>query len=338
MTPEPRILDSGTQVLIANIPEPWKFTCTEEELYPTKKIGGSYLLLDKTYLCMCSILVGRFRIHGSITACKNMTGHMIRMSYTVNQAVLLYYPRMLPKIDRTRDINLGKPIQNHFRLPRIEQASRKDVLLQKSSLSSAPLQRLVTALEHNYTLIRTQADKALLEEKESQGILSMTSLWLILITISLIIILAIVYKVAIMRLALKMKTKTMACLVTAANKYRGIELLRKFRKNDVQQEIEMSEIGNSGEFVNPSMVHDTLPREGHPPTAPPRVVEPITHYAAPPIPTLRGRMDRNLTEDRTGSARIYPKLPGEDSEKVYLCRKCHRLNSQRPCENCIISS
>ena len=55
---DPVVLDSGSQLLLANMPTPWTFFCTHEDQIPNDIQGAKYALIQKSDLCICSITAG----------------------------------------------------------------------------------------------------------------------------------------------------------------------------------------------------------------------------------------------------------------------------------------
>ena len=56
--PEPQILDSGEQLILSNLPSPWIIRCEQREQIPNTSQGGTYVIINKSDLCECSIFAG----------------------------------------------------------------------------------------------------------------------------------------------------------------------------------------------------------------------------------------------------------------------------------------
>ena len=63
------MLDSGSQLLLANMPTPWTFFCTHEDQIPNDIQGAKYALIQKSDLCLCSITAGSLYLHENIGSC-----------------------------------------------------------------------------------------------------------------------------------------------------------------------------------------------------------------------------------------------------------------------------
>ena len=73
LIPEPTALDSGSKLLLANLPLPWTFFCTHEKQIPNDIEGASYVMLEKSDLCLCSITAGSLYLHENIVSCSHKT-------------------------------------------------------------------------------------------------------------------------------------------------------------------------------------------------------------------------------------------------------------------------
>ena len=161
ITPEPTILDSGKDLLLANVPQPWTVICTHERHVPRISKTDTYLLIQKSSLCQCSIHASTYFIHENIGSCdKNHTNRPLQLTYTVNQAALIYYPEMSTNLELTRDIELQNPSRIQFATPKLNKIFNKDVL-HRTQLGPSHLKDIVPLIEKNNALWKSQADKAL---------------------------------------------------------------------------------------------------------------------------------------------------------------------------------
>jgi hypothetical protein len=338
--PEPRILDSGGTVLLANVPNQWRFNCPGDGLGPRDKIGGKYVMIDKSNLCMCEIEVGKFRIKGSITNCK--TGDMrgrFKLTYTINQAVLLNFPKEAPGIDRRQDILLSKPHNGSFKLPPIESTHNMDVL-EHSKLTTAPLEKVIRALRQNYTLMRTKADKALLLEDEDEeslwdSIFNVKTLIIVVLILVILALLACFYRTALLRMFMGGRELLVRGLVKRydpdkgkAWKNRAIKrIVPKERLPGSTENIEMTSIPTVQDRVlpDPGGASGTMSFSVPPERVAMLMTVPPTVPKVPVAPPKPAR--------RKSKEKLYPSL--QEDMKLYYCPRCHNAGSQHPCPVCV---
>ncbi len=106
LSPSPQILDSGMEILVANVPIPWTFHCAHETQVPPGTTGGVYVLIPKKSMCQCSISVGQYYIPENIVSCDNSSSQL-KLHFTVNQAAIGYMPNV--SMDLSKDIRLDNP-------------------------------------------------------------------------------------------------------------------------------------------------------------------------------------------------------------------------------------
>ena len=89
--PEPQILDSGEQLILSNLPSPWIIRCEQREQIPNTSQGGSYVIINKSDLCECSIFAGDpvWKIERNIAHCQD-TQKALSVYFTYNMAVMIY--------------------------------------------------------------------------------------------------------------------------------------------------------------------------------------------------------------------------------------------------------
>ena len=350
--PEPTIFDSGKHVLLANVPSDWEFDCLREKAIPPNKVGGTYIMIEKKQLCLCDIILGKMKLHGSINSCGNVTGGVFELTYTVNQAVLLNFPESGPKVDLRKDIMLKIPHNGTFRLPKIETAKRQGIL-EKPELTSAPLESLVKALKHNYTLARSEADKALLDlgEEESMSIwewIFAKRAW-ILLALGLAVIIAgiILYKCGLKKLLLGILGPAKLKVLGMYGSYgptRGQwfdqirKRIRRTKPTRMEEEeapgIEMNPMGDQTEA--PDNMESNV--SYHPAE---RVASAqLRERAMEPLPTAP-QVELRAGEEM--EIRPYPgpvphirKRPGQlyPKPKLYWCMGCKNTNTLYPCPVC----
>ena len=88
--PEPAILDAGNYLLLGNLPLPWTIICNHNDQIPNPIQGSSYVIVDKSDLCQCSISAGTWYIQENIVYCTDKVDTKIDLYYTVNMAVIIY--------------------------------------------------------------------------------------------------------------------------------------------------------------------------------------------------------------------------------------------------------
>ena len=90
LNPEPAILDAGNYLLLGNLPLPWTIICNHNDQIPNPIQGSSYVIVDKSDLCQCSISAGTWYIQENIVYCTDKVDTKIDLYYTVNMAVMIY--------------------------------------------------------------------------------------------------------------------------------------------------------------------------------------------------------------------------------------------------------
>ena len=88
--PRPQILDGGNEVLIANCPVPWTFSCKHGQHIPTDVVAAPYITLHKSALCRCSVAIGPYVLRELLTTCpaEGRPGSTeVKTGVSVNQAV-----------------------------------------------------------------------------------------------------------------------------------------------------------------------------------------------------------------------------------------------------------
>ena len=99
LTPEPRVLDAGDYLLLAELPIPWTFFCTKERQIPNPTEGSPYIIIKRTQLCLCSISAGCYYLQENIVSCEDENVDL-HMYYTVNMAVVNYFGTQIPEIEQ----------------------------------------------------------------------------------------------------------------------------------------------------------------------------------------------------------------------------------------------
>jgi hypothetical protein len=241
LIPPARLLDSGTEVLLSNIPLPWTFYCAQERKVPNTIVGGSYVKILKESLCQCSIGAGQYYIYENIASCPNNTSSRLKLTYTVNQAVLPHLSHLPPGLDLNSDIEGDLPFDLKARIPRIYEAKSPDVLPQKVQVPGTALRAIIPAIKSNLVVYKTKGDKALHLDDDKTS-----SFWTVLRWIIAALVLGILLLLPLIYCQGSMKMKTY--VLKKLGRRRKSSMLPRFsfrvrRKRSIPEEpgIEMHE-------------------------------------------------------------------------------------------------
>ena len=130
LDPLPEILDSGSQILLSNVPRPWMLKCENGEQIPAFIQGGPYIIMDKSDLCECSIYAGQpvWKIEQNIVHC-NASDTKLNLKYTVNLAVMIYqFKKELDNSSLTSLTLLSKPLDLDPIEPKSIKVTEDDIL------------------------------------------------------------------------------------------------------------------------------------------------------------------------------------------------------------------
>ena len=161
LNPDPVVLDSGSQLLLANMPTPWTFFCTHENQIPTDIQGAKYALIQKLDLCLCSITARSLYLHEYIGSCEDKRNNNVKMTlyFMINQAAYLYFPGLVPDLNLKLDVILEKPRKNNLAKVQLITAEDKNVLQHKPR--PMMLQSAMKSIRQNQTMFNSKGDKAL---------------------------------------------------------------------------------------------------------------------------------------------------------------------------------
>ena len=163
LIPEPTVLDSGSKLLLANLPLPWTFFCTHEKQIPNDIEGASYVMLDKSYLCLCSITAGSLYLHENIVSCshKNTSDSLqMRLKYTINKALMIFFPALIPDQDLKLDIIFSKPREIDIANPESTIAHDSDIVHPENNKAISLSEAVHNIISHQEQYL-SKADKAL---------------------------------------------------------------------------------------------------------------------------------------------------------------------------------
>ena len=195
LNPDPVVLDSGSQLLLANMPTPWTFFCIHEDQIPNDIQGAKYALIQKSDLCLCSITAGSLYLHENIGSCADKKNSHVKMNlyFTINQAAYLYFPEMVPDLNLKFDVILNKARKSTLTNVQLLTAEDTDVVKHKPRPMMLP--SAMRSVKQNHTMFNSKGDKALAIDDVSKWItwenraMSFIFFGSILSIISLIIIL-----------------------------------------------------------------------------------------------------------------------------------------------------
>ena len=71
-------------MLLGNLLLPWTIICHHNDQIPNPIQGSSYVIVDKSDLCQCSISAGTLYIQENIVYCMDKVDTKIDLYYTVN--------------------------------------------------------------------------------------------------------------------------------------------------------------------------------------------------------------------------------------------------------------
>ena len=93
--PKPQLIETTTEVLLANVPPEWKFQCDNQNRVPENVKPSNYVLFQKAFLCHCSISAGDVMVTQNIAACWLDGGEKLNLTFATNMAASFYlYSKM----------------------------------------------------------------------------------------------------------------------------------------------------------------------------------------------------------------------------------------------------
>ena len=129
LNPEPAILDAGNYLLLCNLPLPWTIIHNHNDQIPNPIEGSSYVIVDKSDLCQCSISAGTWYIQENIIYCTEQIDTKIDLYYTVNMAVMIYQFEDKINKQEVTDITLYRqPIEYDSLEPLIVMEEENEIL------------------------------------------------------------------------------------------------------------------------------------------------------------------------------------------------------------------
>ena len=154
-------MDTGKELLLSNLPTPWSFYCTHKYQIQNDIQGASYVLIKKSDLCLCSITAGSLYLHENIASCIDRTDidTQMKLKYTINKAVYIYFPELVPDLDLKHEIILAKPRTSTLADPILLSASDTDVIRYHNGPIELPT--VTESVKSHHPLFRTVGGKAL---------------------------------------------------------------------------------------------------------------------------------------------------------------------------------
>ena len=142
--PQPQILESEQQILMANLDVPWSFDCKNRNI-PLRVKGSRYAVLTRDNICGCSILGSSFYIEEKL--CKQ-TLDTIVLTYPVNAAVMAYHKQILEE-NHITNVSTLFPTPPKLRVPKlnITMYSDEDTLVKTNEGKPISLARVATLLK-----------------------------------------------------------------------------------------------------------------------------------------------------------------------------------------------
>ena len=142
--PQPQVLESEQQILMANLDTPWSFDCKNRNV-PLRVKGSKYAVLTRENICGCSILGMSFYIEEKL--CKQ-TLETIVLSYPVNAAVLAYHKNVMEE-NHITNVSTLFPIPPVLNIPKLNITiySDDDTLVQTNEGKPIPLARVSKLLK-----------------------------------------------------------------------------------------------------------------------------------------------------------------------------------------------
>ncbi len=211
-TPPPEVLETETEVLLANVNMLWRFNCDHDQFVPQDLVGGKYAMMLKEYLCHCKGSMEDIVLSCSLQYCEGGI-KLLSLTYTVNQAVLAFNPEFAKGLNLQKPVELEAPVYLEIKKIDVIRNQHKQIVWQLHG--GKALKGLLT--KQNQTQ-KVFADTATYAHKNLKNITldtkwSLHKLWKFLkyggITASVVIpILAIVAGVAYFLLRRKMTTFT----------------------------------------------------------------------------------------------------------------------------------
>ena len=143
------------------MPTSWTFFCTHENQIPNDIKGAKYALIQKSDLCLCSIMAGSLYLPENIGSYEDKRNNNVKMTlyFTINQAAYLYFPELVPDLNLKLDVILEKPRKNN--LAKVQLITAKDKNVVQHNPRPMMLPSAMKSIRQNQTMFNSKGDKAL---------------------------------------------------------------------------------------------------------------------------------------------------------------------------------
>ena len=148
--PLPEVVTGAEEVLIANLPLPWKFTCVPPYVQSNIISGPSYSVLRRNIFCKCTLKAGKYDIYANPAHCVESTLPEPQ-TFQVNKALFLKFGRQIPQ--STSDWRT-EPIHEFFNYPLIE--NKQDEVMRNVDSENKEIKQ-----SQNYLNLHSVADSVL---------------------------------------------------------------------------------------------------------------------------------------------------------------------------------
>ena len=156
-TPEPLILESDTQLLLAGVPTPWQIVCPENTRPPPVPYEGhAYAIIEKEDICQCSVQAGNYVSMQKLSTCDPQELYP-SLKFPINIALKYTFDEDLDNWDTI----LKKPWEYEVPDPVIIQEQDPDIMQSGPSDHVLELEEVANMIQNKREAYETKADKAL---------------------------------------------------------------------------------------------------------------------------------------------------------------------------------
>ena len=156
--PEPLILESDTQLLLAGIPTPWQIVCPQNrDPIPVPYEGHAYAVIEKQDVCECTVRAGNYVSMQRLTECDPQELYP-SLKFPINIALMYTFDSHIDDWDFTI---LKQPWVYEVPDPMIVQEHDPDVMEAIPSDHVLELEKVAEMIHTNRQAYETKADKAL---------------------------------------------------------------------------------------------------------------------------------------------------------------------------------
>ena len=162
INPQPVVLESDNNILMANLDTPWSFDCQNRNV-PLRVKGSRYAILTRDSICGCSILGTSFYIEEKV--CQQSL-NKIELRYPLNAAVMSYYMGVLKENAITNMSGLF-PTPPEIKIPKLNLSvnDADNVLVKTDEAKPIPLARVSSLLKKKEKLFYDADEKQINNSK-----------------------------------------------------------------------------------------------------------------------------------------------------------------------------